>query len=220
MNMALHLQTRFATPLEREYEAWIVSGIERYLKSLRICYSIWAISPIEEADWPADEKLLFNSKFVGLQLKQAKMAKGAIAQDRLNWQLHQPPGQFALVKSHPEIFYCLPTFINRDFREQALEHCLLWRPEESNNKNVWCDNSAARAPYKKARDSMRWGLFLEQVISCNLGKVVDKPSVIQDLVGSIRNSMVDYHWMNESDASTGRALFDGGLYALLLERRG
>jgi hypothetical protein len=218
--MALHLQTRFAPPLEREYEAWIVSGIERYLKSLNIRYSIWAISPYEEAVWPADEKLLLNSKFVGLQFKQAKMAKGVINQDRLNWKLHQPSGQFALVKKHPEIFYCLPTFINRDFREQAVEHCLFWRPDSADDLNVWYDNPKAHTPYKKVRDSMRWGLFVEQIISCNLGRVVDKPDVVRDIVGSIRSSMASFEWLRESDAPRANVPFDGGLYALLLERRG
>jgi len=112
--MTKHLHVRYSNPLEREHEAWIVAGIERYLKDIGLPYAIWAISPDQEKKWPSDEKLKIASKVVGLQFKQAKLAKGAIAPDRLNWSLHQPHAQFSLVKAHEEIFYCLPTFVNRD----------------------------------------------------------------------------------------------------------
>lgn len=39
------LGERYAKPLEREYEAWIVAGIESYLKNIGLKYAIWAIGP-------------------------------------------------------------------------------------------------------------------------------------------------------------------------------
>ena len=42
------------------------------------------------------------------------------------------------IQKHEEIFYCLPTFLNRDYRHQALHHCLFWRPEKGvMNRTAW-----------------------------------------------------------------------------------
>jgi hypothetical protein len=211
--MTKHLHVKYANPLEREYEAWIVAGIERYLKDIGLPYAIWAISPDQEKKWPSDEKLKLPSKVVGLQFKQAKLAKGAIAPDRLNWSLHQPSTQFSLVKSHKEIFYCLPTFINRDLREQALHHCLFWRPDLSipDNKNVWYDNPAAHTPYKNEMNSMRWGLFLEMVLDCNIGAKVtsaaEGEAVLERLTAVAQESANEIRARNEVE-------IDLGFYAL------
>ncbi|MBS4722512.1 hypothetical protein J4G62_19980 [Aeromonas caviae] len=168
--MAIFLKTTISKPLEREYEAWITQGIEDYFEHAGITkYAIWAVSPRDEAHWPADETLAIGCKLVGLQFKQAKLANGKPDFNRLKWTLHQPPGQFTLVKNSPEIFYCLPTFINRKFRKRALEHCLFWRPNDNVNYNIWYDNSIAKTPYNKVCDSMRWGRFIEDVLSCRKG---------------------------------------------------
>ena len=167
--MTNFLKARHAHPLEREYEAWIVQGIERYFADLGMEFAIWAVSPDVEAEWPADEKLLVGCKIVGLQFKQAKLATGTLGFDRLKWSLHNPKGQFALIQSTPEIFYCLPTFVDRAVRFHALDHCLFWRPGDAIDHNVWYENSAAHTPYKKVRDAMRWGHFMEAMLSCTVG---------------------------------------------------
>lgn len=168
--MTIFLKTTISKPLEREYEAWITKGIEDYFEHLGIArYVIWAVSPRDEVYWPADEALAIGCKLFGLQFKQAKLADGKPSFNRLKWTLHQPPGQFTLVQNSPEIFYCLPTFINRKFRKRALDHCLFWRPNKNKNCNVWYDNSTARTPYKKVCGSMRWGSFIENVLSCRSG---------------------------------------------------
>lgn len=214
--MARHLHFKYANPLEREHEAWIVAGIERYLKEIGLSYAIWAISPDQEKKWPADEKLKFASKVVGLQFKQAKLANGIIAPDRLNWTLHQPSTQFALVETHKEIFYCLPTFVNRDLREQALHHCIFWRPDLSipPNKNVWYDNPAAHTPYKDEKSAMRWGLFIERILDCHIGSKVTSAAegevVLRRLVAVAKESV------NELLAADGIE-YDLGFYALAVE---
>src|SRR5687768_1404406 len=108
------LGTRHTRPLEREYEAWAVQGIEEYFRDLGLWAAVWAVSPRVEVTWPADEVLATGGKVVGLQFKQAKLAKKGIDFDSLNWTLAQPPAQFGRIQSRPEIYYCLPTFINRD----------------------------------------------------------------------------------------------------------
>lgn len=213
--MTNHLHVRYAKPLEREYEAWIVAGIEQYLETIGLPYSIWAIGPDQEKKWPADEKLGVASKVVGLQFKQAKLAPGTVGPDRIHWSLHKPAAQFGLVKSNKEIFYCLPTFINRDLRKQALHHCLFWRPDLSkpDNKNVWYDNPAAHTPYKNERDTMRWGLFIERVLDCNIGTKVSSPEqgqlVLERLAAIARESF------NELRAGDPESA-DLGFYALVL----
>jgi hypothetical protein len=170
------LRKTHAHPLEREYEAWIVAEIERYFEALKVDFAIWAVSPDEEATWPADEKLLTATKIVGLQFKQAKLGAGAVGVDRLKWTLHQPPGQFHLVQGTPEIFYVLPTFVNRSARHRALDHCLFWRPDAAVNLNAWYDNPAAKTPYKKLRGSMRWGHFVESLFECSIGVRASDPA--------------------------------------------
>lgn len=44
-------------PLEREYEAWTIHGIEKYLRMRGLSHVVHAVSPHIEATWPADSKL-------------------------------------------------------------------------------------------------------------------------------------------------------------------
>ncbi len=64
------LDISFSIPLEREYEAWIIRGIEEYFLSLGQRVSIWAVSPLDEVNWPADESMIVGKKLIGLQLKK------------------------------------------------------------------------------------------------------------------------------------------------------
>ncbi len=178
------LKAHHAHPLEREYEAWIVHGIEDCLKLLGYKHAIWAVSPNLEATWPADEVLKTPGKLVGLQFKQAKLGSGPISPDRLKWTLNKPPGQFELVQKNTEIFYCLPTFVNRDSRVRALDHCVFWRPDDTVDYNVWYDNPAAATPYKKVRDAMRWGHFLESLLYCQIGKRLDSATAMHSELAS------------------------------------
>jgi hypothetical protein len=209
------LKARHAHPLEREYEAWIVQGIEQYFTNLGIEFAIWAVSPELEATWPADEKLLVGCKIVGLQFKQAKLGAGTLAFDRLKWSLHSPKGQFELVKSTPEIFYCLPTFVDRAVRSHALNHALFWRPGSATDYNVWYDNPAALTPYNKVRDAMRWGHFMEALLSCTVGVKASTSAEAHMHINRIYGCVREFIRQPNSEVSST----DGelGLYALIFK---
>ncbi|MGB3838062.1 MAG: hypothetical protein WA930_03030 [Rhodanobacter sp.] len=183
-----HLQIRHTSPLEREFEAWIVAGIEEYFESLGIVYSVFAVSPDLEPIWPADERILTNGKVFGLQFKQAKLSGSSQPLPaQLKWSLHSPAPQFNQVLATPEVYYCLPTFINRDYRKQALEHCVFWRPNPQQlDKNAWYNNPGAHTPYKQLESEARWGLFVEQVFNCNIGRRISSASKLAEYVHEIR----------------------------------
>ncbi len=189
------------------------SGIERYFTDLGIHFAIWAVSPGIEAKWPADEKSLVSCKIVGLQFKQAKLATGPLGFDRLKWTLHEPAGQFALVTSTPEIFYCLPTFVDRAVRSHALDHCLFWRPDNATDYNVWYDNPAAHTPHNKVRDAMRWGHFMEALLSCIVGVKANTPIEAQHHIESMYGRVREFIRRPQIGAPIAEVHL--GLYALV-----
>lgn len=187
------LDITFTKPIEREYEAWIVRGIEEYFLTLGYKVPIWAVSPTDEVNWPADESMIVGNKLIGLQIKKATYSSSCTASREyscLKWTLHQPPKQYGLVLKFPEIYYCLPTFINRNFKDQALAHCLFWRPEPNMiDKNVWYNNPQARTPYNAISKADRWGKFIEDVINCTVGKKIKSISEAQGYVRNIQIQM-------------------------------
>lgn len=197
------LDIKFSSPLEREYEAWIIQGIEDYFHSIGKTVAIWAVSPDEEVNWPADEHLVVGKKLIGLQLKKVEYKdnkKRPKDFGRLNWKFHNPLGQYDLVVKFPEIFYCLPTFVNRDLRRQAIHHCLFWRPKtgDKHDLNAWYNNASARTPHKSIGNAPRWGLFIEKVIGCSVGKKIETIKDAKAYVNSIRESMKDPYSENLS----------------------
>lgn len=204
------LDISLSRPLEREYEAWIISGIENYFSSLGIKVAIWAVSPSEEVYWPADEKILIGGKLIGLQLKKVEYKnRGNPIKDygKLTWQFHSPPGQFELVIKHPEIFYCLPTFVNRRYKEQALSHCLFWRPQVRGKyeKNAWYNHPNAKTIHNAIGDAARWGYFIEQAINCDIGKKVGSVESAKDYLRSIRGFVKAPAVDNENELSPDEA---------------
>jgi len=192
--MTRPLDITFSTPLEREYEAWIIRGIEDYFLSLGKRISIWAVSPSDEADWPADEAMFVGTKIIGLQLKKVDYVDDGSRPKkfgRLRWTFHNPPNQFDLVLKFPEIYYCLPTFVNRNMKDQALSHCIFWRPDpkEKRNLNAWYDNKSAKTPYKSIGSSTRWGKFIEDIIECSVGKKIDTVTEAKNYLDSIKGYM-------------------------------
>ena len=162
------LNTKYTKPIEREYEAWIIQEIEKYFQSLGIKFIILAVSPIVESIWPADDYLSYYGLTVGLQFKKVELAQGKIDFTRLFWSLSRPKNQFDLILRTPNIFYCLPTFINRDFRSQALHHCLFWKPEQDTiSRYAWYDNpnkQLLKTIFSEIKKAPRWGLFVEQIL--------------------------------------------------------
>ena len=183
------LNVTHSTPLEREYEAWIIHGIEQYYQSIGKRISVWAVSPMDEVNWPADETLIIGKKLIGLQMKKVTYkCDGSTPRKfgRLNWTFHSPSRQYDLVLKFPEIFYCLPTFINRTLKDQALSHCLFWRPDETKrDKNAWYDNPGAPTPYNSIGTADRWGKFIESVTECTVGKKIQNISDAKSYIDNL-----------------------------------
>ncbi len=181
-----YLEKHISYPLEREYEAWIITQIENYLKKISIDFDMFAVSPADEKTWPADEAIDLEGRIIGLQFKRPALVKrpalaaGHSANDfsRLFWNFSKPKGQLHVVVQHPEIFYCLPTFTNRDIRDEALRHCLFWRPNDSSNSRAWYNNPnpKVKTKYFEIGDATRWGYFAEQFVSCKIGLLWDHDS--------------------------------------------
>ena len=211
------LDILYSVPLEREYEAWICRSIEEYFTNQGSEVHIWAVSPREEVYWPADEKVLVGKKLFGLQMKKP-VYKNTSQHDfgRLNWLLHSPSGQFGLVRKTPEIYYCLPTFTNRRFSRTALDHCLFWRPP-CDDKNAWYDNPNARTPHKAIKGAARWGYFIEQVVSCSIGKRINSNNDLR----SFSESLKQMPPTGESDDGNGSSDSDkeeGAVRLFLVDR--
>lgn len=112
----------------------------------------------------------FRSKFFGLQFKRSYPA-GNEAQ----WNIDATSPQHINVCAAPEIFYALPSYINRDLRLTALHHCLFWRPCDcccqmptspfciSGTTQTHSDLSACGCV-----NAMRWGDFVEALYRCEL----------------------------------------------------
>jgi hypothetical protein len=130
--------------------------------------------------------------------------------------LHSPAGQFALVQSSPEIFYCLPTFVDRSLRAHALEHCLFWRPGSTTNYNVWYDNPLAHTPYKSVRGEMRWGHFVEALMSCSVGLKAATPPEAKAHVHRIYHRAQEHLRRPQADVGP-QPEGDTGLYVLVLK---
>lgn len=160
---------KHSPPMEREYEGWIVAEIESYFENLGISCSIWAVGVQSEKYWPADEHLLANGAFIGLQMKKAMLAG---KKNKLKWVFNKPSQQLADILKFDDIYYCLPTFINRDVKKVCLHHCIFWRPTTAQRKTGWYYNLNAKvkSSYRRMFIKMRWGLFSELLIEGRVGK--------------------------------------------------
>lgn len=176
------LKTKYTKPIEREYESWIVQEIEKYFNSLGIKCVLLAVSPKVEKQWPADIQLFHPGIAVGLQFKRA-MTDGSKVPPDLNdlyWSLGTPKGQFYNILVRKEIYYCLPTFINRSFNHQSLHHSLFWRPDTDiiiqhifqnrfAKKNLlylrakYGSKSSDRTQFTNIKETHRWGYFAEMI---------------------------------------------------------
>lgn len=190
------LKIKYNRPLEREFESWIIQGIENYFQKINKRITIFAFSPSQEKLFPADEVMAFECKIIGLQFKRPELSKVRSDQkngqdiSNIKWELRNPTGQFSNIQTNEIIFYCLPTFFNRDFKSVALDHCIFWRPGSTakptaywyNNGRVGNRNGAITA------EGMRWGMFVEGLYSCNIGKKVKSTDVTDNL---IRRSLLE-----------------------------
>jgi hypothetical protein len=68
-----------------------------------------AVSPRDEATWPADEFFVTNGKLLALQFKRPSFRVGGPPY----WRLGEPAHQFPQVRAHDEIYYAFPLFSDR-----------------------------------------------------------------------------------------------------------
>lgn len=142
-------------PLEREYEGWVMRGIDDSMRETGLAHTQGAVSPIDEGTWPSDEFFLTKAKLVGLQFKRPRQR----ASGMYYWRLEQL--QFQLIKQHKEIFYAFPNFSERMFRRGALYHTYFWHPGRSARKLILDENEIHRRSYP-------WGRFLRDLLACDL----------------------------------------------------
>jgi hypothetical protein len=190
MIMLDYLSLSWSHPLEREYEAWLVHGIEDYFLRIDSQVAVFAISPTDEKTWPADEALTVDCKVVGLQIKRPKVSRPCHPNDfsKLSWNLGNPPNQLARVLAHKEIHYVLPTFTNRTIRSQALHHTLFWRPSHGNDFQVWYKNDSPKVEtsYRDVSSAPRWGLFMESIVRCDTGIVLNNGASLSEYIRSLK----------------------------------
>ncbi|MGH7140085.1 MAG: hypothetical protein ACREHD_30470 [Pirellulales bacterium] len=170
-------------PQEREYEGWLAREIEDYFLALGQTVYVFVISQHREKDDPADIWFEFQNKgaegkLIGLQLKRPYLLNHKRPPfEQLYWEFDDPPGQLEKVKASDEIFYCLPTFLNRAYRRISLHHCIFWRPDESDRPTSgWYDERPKNASMKikkrnktKLGSEERWGRFVEGITRCTHG---------------------------------------------------
>ncbi|TFZ00664.1 hypothetical protein EZ313_19630 [Ramlibacter henchirensis] len=172
-------------PLEREYEGWVVRGIQDYFEHRGQKVVIFAFSPLLEKDYPADEimKLPAGYKGFGLQFKRPS----SFATDSVRWAVDAT--QHKSIASGKSIFYALPTFANRDVYKEALQHCLFFHPTITSPwlgepLEIFLDPkgnvTSLRLKQSKAAIgggeelhgagfALRWGAFIEIAERCHIG---------------------------------------------------
>lgn len=192
-------------PIEREYESWIGSQIELYFRNLGFDVPFVAVSPKDEASWPADDWFDADGLVIGLQVKRPylrgrneddksddEIGRTCTMQD-IYWKfelsgdvLENRLRQITQIQSCPEIFYCLPTFISRNYRSNSLHHCVFWRPEVSASpppqigwygKNPNEDRANARDAVGDLGSRWRWGKLLEELQAGRVREVQEEIAI-------------------------------------------
>jgi hypothetical protein len=210
------LNIHISIPLEREYEGWIMHQIDRYFQRVGVDVDFFALSPKYEKKFPADEILRVGDKVVGLQFKRPDFAHTRKSHDfsQLKWKLSSPAHQLRRVLANTEIYYCLPTFINRNLRSIALHHCLFWRPRTAKKAGAWYSNPAAYKHHRELSGKPRWGLFMERLTSCTYGRLIGKNTKIKDYVEEIEKKASKFQLNIEEGPKShkGEKLRDGDSY--------
>jgi hypothetical protein len=199
----LLLKTRFDIPLEREYEMWIITDLERRLRQLALQPEIFAVSPTKERLWPADQCVGFSGKLFGLQFKRPCLPdRSDIDIGKVKWPLAKPYWQRHLLARHSELYYCLPTFLNREARFFAADHAIFWRPDANPPSGAWYSNPEAK-DWLPDLDKVghRWGRFLERVLACNAGRRFSEGE-LYSILDSYRDSVSEDGEMGRSKQET------------------
>lgn len=234
-------------PLEREYEGWVAREIEDYFTSVGRAAKIFAVSPVTEKKWPADEELSAFYKVVGLQLKRPYLRGNDPAPQNLYWKLGRrtgaaqqkpsgvsgrrkrsavTPSQFEGIGASKSIVYCLPTFLNQGYRRASLPHCLFWHPDDPETPD-WDNNPASatiEVDYASIKQAQRWGYFVEALIACDRGVPVKTRLQWTKVLEEIRSSSMAILSSRSGSTSPTNptvtdASADGGRALILLAMR-
>ncbi|GAB3636245.1 hypothetical protein GCM10027422_18350 [Hymenobacter arcticus] len=216
------LKTKYINPIEREYEGWIIARIEEYFLKINKKVRIFAVSPSDESAYPADEFLGFDCKIIGLQFKKASLGKMRVGQSCFDfsnvcWHLNSPSNQMPVIQKTEEIFYCLPTFTNRDYKYVALDHCLFWRPDLSMvGTTYWYSNpNVSEATGQVEQKAFRWGEFIERIYKCELGFLIKKDNLYTNIV---KRKLIELAGLNDDrQPSQQNDNNSGGLYMLFIQ---
>lgn len=190
-----------AHPLEREYEAWVIRCIEEYLMALGRHYRVYACDIALERAIGADEKLDLDSKIIGIQFKRALLSPVRQNQQQIDfsnlfWRLTDQGNQFTTIRNNNFVAYGLPTFINRNYRFNALHHCLFFKPrkKEATPGDYWyCHTPPQDLQHNLnfCRSSWRWGEFWEIINSCDFGTRDSSKKVISNLMEEFKTSKLE-----------------------------
>lgn len=190
-------------PLEREFEAWIISNIERYFETNGIKYYIRALMPKEEKKIGADELMFFSNsyKVVALQFKRPYVNIENPTWESLYWNLFNQSNQFTKVAKIPSLYYCLPAFTNRNYRKEALSHCFFWKPNKNEKDGKYylkqgSDESHSKNNYIK--NPMKWVQFIKEILECRIGCKLDSETKLKRKIKI--NCLLEY--FSESENST------------------
>lgn len=196
------LTPHLALPYEREHEGWICERIVEYFESISVTAKIWAVGQHAERHWPADERTITDGKLFGLQFKRPYPTnrQKPTSFDQLHWEIDAQSRQYNDVKQNTEIFYLLPTMLNRNYRRVSLHHCMIWRPTPwhtgstlSYQKARWpCWHVKADDGTVSAFVNVRWGEFVEQLQECPLGYRIEN-----EAKGSARLNSIIRMWQQE-----------------------
>lgn len=152
-----------SVPLEREYEAWTVSELETTLQRIGMRFTIAAVSPHRERHWPADEALNFHGKVLGLQFKRPHGVNTGSGTLEAGWNLRSKYDQMRRIRRLTDIYYVLPTFLDRKYKAAALHSCLFWRPSPRHTKLEVSES------YLRPK-SLHSGQLIKGIVDCTLGR--------------------------------------------------
>lgn len=154
--------------------------MEDYFRHLGVEVEVFAVSPQDEQEVGVDEQVVFHGKVVGFQFKRPH-PKGS---HDVVWEVGQPDHQFRKIRSDPELFYALPTFLNRDAHRESLYHCLFWRPASRRRYG-----QVRRRWLRKNERSMSWDEMAERILRCDIGRGLSQELPLGQYLTSLRQAL-------------------------------
>jgi hypothetical protein len=232
-------------PLEREFEAWVIRGIQDYFELREQRVVIFAFSPFYEKNFPADAiaDLPSLDKGFAIQFKRPHAHKYGYS-----WELDDE--QHTRISGFESIFYCFPTFVNREAHKAALHHALFWHPKWSSawlGEPILIDrnekNKVSQARFLQQKSAftastsallhksqheggiefgrtLRWGGLIENAERCFLGaKTKDFEAEINRFIKMVQDQKREEPAGSSPNTPAPPHKRNDALYAVLFERK-